>query len=96
MINALHHARPILPIQPNRAELRAGKDFEAVMLTGFIEQMLPENIGGTEAPQAGADVWRSFMAQAIADQLASQNVTGISSLISNQMVHIREGKAEHA
>jgi peptidoglycan hydrolase FlgJ len=96
MIDALNHARPVVALQPNRAEIKAGKDFEAVMLTGFIEQMLPENMGGTDAPQAGADVWRSFMAQAVADQLASQNVTGISALITNQMMQIREGKVDNA
>jgi peptidoglycan hydrolase FlgJ len=96
MIDALNHARPVAAHQPNRAEIKAGKDFEAVMLTGFIEQMLPENMGGTDAPQAGGDVWRSFMAQAVADQLASQNITGLSSLISHQLMQIRTGNSDGA
>jgi peptidoglycan hydrolase FlgJ len=96
MIDALNHASPVAAHQLNRAEIKAGKDFEAVMLTGFIEQMLPENMGGTDAPQAGGDVWRSFMAQAVADQLASQNITGLSSLISHQLMQIRVGNADGA
>jgi peptidoglycan hydrolase FlgJ len=96
MIDALNHAKPAILMQPNRAEIKAGKDFEAVMLTGFIEQMLPENMGGTDVPQAGGDVWRSFMAQAVADQLASQNITGLSSLISHQLLQIRTGNANGA
>ena len=96
MIDALNPAKPISLTQPNRAEIKAGKEFEAVMLTSFIEQILPENMGGTDAPQAGAEVWRSFMAQAVADQLASQNVIGISALVSNQMAQIRGGKADNA
>ena len=96
MIDALNLTKSAVLSRPNRAEINAGKDFEAVMLTGFIEQMLPENMGGTDAPQAGGDVWRSFMAQAVAGQLASQNVTGLSSLIANQLMQIREGKANNA
>jgi peptidoglycan hydrolase FlgJ len=96
MIDAVNNAKPAILMQPNRAEIKAGKDFEAVMLTGFIEQMLPENMGGTNALQAGGDVWRSFMAQAVADQLASQNITGLSSLISHQLLQIRTGNANGA
>ena len=81
---------------PNRAELKAGREFEAVLLTNFVEQMLPENLGETNAPQAGADVWRSFMAQAVADQLAAQSATGIASLIAQQLMQVRESSTHGA
>ena len=90
MIDALNLTNPIALHQPNRAEIRAGREFEAVLLTNFVEQMLPENLGETDAPQAGGNVWRSFMAQAIADQLAAQSTTGISSQIANQLMQVRE------
>ena len=92
MIDSVHFSKNIIVSnQPSPAELKAGREFEAVLLTNFVEQMLPENMGVTEASQAGADVWRSFMATAVADQLASQNTLGIAGLISNQLMHVRTG-----
>jgi peptidoglycan hydrolase FlgJ len=96
MIEAINNAKSAIFAQPNRAEVKAGREFEAVMLSNFVEQMLPENMGETEAPQAGAGVWRSFMAQAIADQLATQNATGVSSLIAHQLMQVRESHADGA
>lgn len=91
MIDLVHLSKNMIVAgQPSRAELNAGKEFEAVLLTNFVEQMLPENMGGTQAPQAGADVWRSFMAQAVADQLAGQNRLGVSGLIAHQLMQKRE------
>ena len=97
MIDPVYFSKnTIISSQPSRAELKAGREFEAVLLTNFVEQMLPENMGGTDAPQAGGDVWRSFMAQAMADQLASQNILGIAGLISNQLMHVRTGNTDGA
>ena len=96
MIDALNMKIPVNTHLPNAAELKAGKEFEAVMLTGFIETMLPQNIGGTEAPHAGADVWRSFMARAVADQLASQNVTGVGTMTAQQLMQHRESIGPNA
>jgi peptidoglycan hydrolase FlgJ len=96
MIDALTIAKPAIANQPNRAEIKAGREFEAVLLTNFVEQMLPENLGETGPPQAGGNVWRSFMAQAIADQLAAQSTTGISNLIANQLMQVRENSSNGA
>lgn len=72
------------------AELKAAEAFEAVLLTGFVETMLPENLGGEQTSGPGADVWRSFLAAAIADQLAGQNVTGLRSVVAGSLVNSRE------
>ena len=100
MIDALQLTKTTLPSQPARAEIKAGQEFEAVLLTNFVEQMLPQNIGGSidgsDKPQAGADVWRSFMARAVADELAKQNITGVSALISGQLADVRRGLANGA
>ncbi len=96
MIDVVSLSKPVALHQPNHAELKAGREFEAVMLTNFVEQMLPENMGETDAPQAGGNVWRSFMAQAVADQLAAQSTTGISNLIAQQLMHVRESSTNGA
>ncbi len=96
MIEAIHHNTYVNLLQPNAAELKAGKEFEAVMLTGFVEQILPKDIGGTETPQLSADIWRSFMARAIADQMASQNVTGVATLTAHQLMLVRQNSAANA
>ena len=95
-MDAVSIFKPAVLRQPSRAEVKAGREFEAVMLTNFVEQILPENIGGTDVPEAGNDVWRSFMAQAIADQLAAQSTTGIANLIAQQLMHVRESSTSGA
>jgi peptidoglycan hydrolase FlgJ len=90
MIEALNFVTPAIAHHATRDEIKAGREFESVLLTHFVEQMLPEINSQTDSPQAGGDVWRSFLAQAIADQLASQNATGISSLIAQQLMQVRE------
>lgn len=67
---------------PTLAERGAAKEFEAVLLTGFVENMLPDNTGGSDLNGPGADIWKSFLAQAIAGQLATQNLTGLSNLVA--------------
>ncbi|MGL4405281.1 MAG: hypothetical protein ACRCT6_05945 [Notoacmeibacter sp.] len=92
MIDALNSAPSLsLAAKPSSAERHAAKEFEAVLLTGFIENMLPKNMGGTETNGPGADVWRSFMASAVADQLAGQNLTGLTGLVSQSLIRNREG-----
>ena len=96
MIDVLNLSIQVSSHLPNRAELKAGREFEAMLLSNFVEQMLPESVGETNAPQAGADVWRSFMAQAVADQLAAQSTTGIASLIAKQLMQVRQSSSDGA
>ena len=88
MIDAVSLSKPAAFSQPNRAEVKAGREFEAVLLTNFVEQILPES--RADAPLTGGDVWRSFMAQAVADQLAAQSKTGVGALIANQLMQVRQ------
>ena len=90
MFDAVALSKPAAFHQPNRAELKAGREFEAVLLTNFVGQILPENMGNIDASHAGGDVWRSFMAQAVADQLAVQSKTGVGALIANQLMQVRQ------
>lgn len=91
MIDVISNTHRVSPAAvANAAELKAAKAFEAVLLTGFVQTMLPENLGGEQTSGPGADVWRSFLASALAEQLAEQNVTGLSSFVVSSLVKSRE------
>lgn len=62
---------------PDAAE-KVSKEFEAVFLTEVIDEMFKNvNIGNFGGGYA-EETWRSFLAQAYADQLAGQGSTGIA------------------
>lgn len=77
-------------ISVTRAQ-QAAREFEAVFLSQFTEQMLPQ-AGAVFGEGAGADVWRSQMADVLARALAVQGVAGLAELIGADTPNI-EGNA---
>ncbi|MEL6750810.1 MAG: rod-binding protein [Pseudomonadota bacterium] len=66
--------------RPAPAAKSVGTEFETLVLTNLIETMLPKGdaiYGGG----AGADVWRSQLAQTIAAQLAHAETIGIAKTL---------------
>jgi flagellar protein FlgJ len=65
--------------------LEAGKSFEAMFLSQFVDEML-KTVPATGSKNGFAeDMWRSFMAQALADELVGssgstivRNITGVA------------------
>lgn len=78
--------RPALA--PSREDLRireTARDFEAAMIATMVESMMVtgkvETFGGGHAEE----MWRSFQARAIADQIAAQGGVGLARSVESAM-----------
>ena len=73
-----------LPLK-NAKEIQTGKDFEAVFLTQFVDQMM--KTAGTTAfgGKQQADMWRSFMSEEIAKNLVEQGGLGLAGNVSDML-----------
>jgi Rod binding domain-containing protein len=72
-------ARAALP-QPKAPGSETARAFEAMVLKPLVETMLPQS-EAVYGSGPGADIWRSFMAGAVADALAASGSTGIADLL---------------
>lgn len=71
---------------PSPADLRdTARKFEASFLTPMVDEML--KTAGSSSFGAGnaEEVWRSFLASAIAQQIADSDSTGIADGIARQL-----------
>lgn len=58
--------------------------FEAFLLQSWLEDMLPKTDGGVYGNDAGAEIWRSMMAEQISAQLARADVVGLQKLLGHK------------
>jgi Rod binding domain-containing protein len=69
-----------------------GKKFEAVFLTQFVDQMMktvdPSAFGGEKQ----AEMWRSFMSEALAEQLAENGGFGFSANVTDAISAYQRGR----
>ncbi|MEK4035346.1 rod-binding protein [Methylocystis sp. IM3] len=56
--------------------------FEAFLLQSWLENVMPRG-DGVYGAQAGADIWRSMMADQISSQLARADVMGLQKLLEH-------------
>lgn len=72
------------------------KDFEKVFLTQFVDQMLktvgPTAFGGEKQ----ADMWRSFLSEAIAGSLTEQGGFGIGTTVADVVAAYDKGRQDGA
>ena len=71
---------PVLPIAapPSRAR-KAETKLESVMLGEFIGEMLPKDASSVYGQGYAGDMWRSMLAERVADQIAASGRLGIAS-----------------
>ncbi len=78
---------------PDEAKETARK-FEAMFLSQVVEEMIKTvdvgDYGGGEAEEK----WRSFLASAVADQIAEQGGTGIAQTIETAINSYKSAQAE--
>lgn len=60
------------------AAANAFQNFEAMVLSSFVETMLPQNSEATFGSGSAGQIWRSMLAQQIATQLADSGGIGIA------------------
>ncbi len=58
--------------------------FEAFILQSWLEDILPKSSDGVYGSEAGADIWRSMMAEQIGGQLARADAVGLRKLLERQ------------
>jgi len=66
------------PVKPNH-EAEVLKKFEAVVLTTFVQSMMPKNAESVFGEGLAGDMWKSQMAEKIAEQLTDRGGIGIAN-----------------
>ncbi|MHA7772929.1 rod-binding protein [Roseibium sp. M-1] len=61
------------------------KQFEAMILTQFVETMLPQDSEEIFGKGAAGEIWKSMLAEQVANQLAASGGVGIADLISDTL-----------
>ena len=70
---------------------KAYQEFEAMVLSSFVETMLPQNADATFGTGTAGQIWRSMLAQQIATQMAAAGGIGIAAQLRSS-----EATAGHA
>ena len=88
-------SQPISPLTPpadTHAAARTGaeerelaREFEAVFLSQFVDQMMKTVDYGPASGGQGAEMWRSFLSQAMAERLADRGGLGLGANIEQML-----------
>ena len=62
-----------------------GREFEAVFLSQFVDEMMSTIDYGPASGGQGAEIWRSFMSQALAEKLAERGGFGMGANIEQML-----------
>jgi len=66
------------------------REFEAVFLSQFVDEMMSTINHGPVSGGQGAEIWRSFMSQALAEKLSERGGLGLGANIE-QMLNAYRG-----
>ncbi len=72
---------------------RAARDFEAAFLAQAVDEMLKTTKTGMFGGGHAEDTWRSFLARAVADQIAAEGGTGIARSVRGAIDAYQGGSA---
>ncbi len=99
-VSVFNNATPIPARYQNGNALRATTDaatiaqkFEAFILQSMIETILPKEGGAAFGHGAGAGVWRSMLAEQLANQIAKSGGVGLQKSIN---AHIKTQGGSHS
>ncbi len=76
---------------------KTAQDFEASFLSSMLQTMF-QGVGSSEPPfggGAGEDMWKSFLAEAMAKQMAKSGGIGVSRAVAREMLKM-QGLSEAA
>lgn len=80
--------------QSNDTTLRTRQDvaqeFEAVLLSKFVDEMMKTVSVGTFGNKQQAEIWRSFLSDAVADQIAQSGGLGLEPQIKDAIGAYRQ------
>lgn len=66
-------------------DARVSKEFETVFISQFVDQMMKTVDYGPTSGGQGAEMWRSFLSQAMAEQLSERGGLGLSANIEQML-----------
>ncbi|MGY6704320.1 rod-binding protein [Roseinatronobacter sp.] len=78
---------------PTTDEARAAHEFETVFLSQAVEEMMRGISAGEFGGGHGEEMWRSFMARALAEEIATHGSVGIARSIAAGISAYSTGKA---
>ncbi len=92
-LNEIQRPSPVRPAitAPVSREAKAERQFESVVLSQFIGEMLPKDTPSAFGQGYAGDMWRSMLAERVADQIAASGRLGIAHRLFAQ--HPVEGSA---
>ncbi|WP_269581826.1 rod-binding protein [Roseibium sp. Sym1] len=62
-----------------------GEKFEAMILTQFVETMLPDDAEMVFGKGSAGEIWKSMLAEQVATQLAASGGVGIADIIKDSL-----------
>jgi peptidoglycan hydrolase FlgJ len=77
-------------------ETKAYKKFEAYLMQTFVESMLPKNASGIYGSGTAGEIWRSMLAEHVANEMASGTALGIAENIANFKARINKSTTSAA
>ena len=92
---------PSVPVAPSTGaqvavhrgtdEARVAREFEAMLLSQAVDQMLDTVEIGAMGGGFAEETWRSFLARAIAEEIAGTGATNISESVQSAIAGYRDG-----
>ena len=73
-----------------------GEDFEAMILTQFVETMLPNDAEQVFGEGSAGEIWKSMLAEQVATQLAASGGVGIADMINDSLTQALSDKGDTA
>lgn len=73
-----------------------GEDFEAMILTQFVETMLPDDAEQVFGKGSSGEIWKSMLAEQVATQLAASGGVGIADMINDSLTQATADKGDTA
>jgi len=75
--------------QPTAEDMQVAQKFEAVFISQFVDQMMSTVDYGPASGGQGAEIWRSFLSDAMAQQLADRGGLGMGESIGRMLAAYR-------
>jgi Rod binding domain-containing protein len=70
-------------------EIKAYKKFEAYLMQTFIESMLPKSNANLYGSGTAGEIWRSMLAEHIANEMSGTTALGIAETLANFKAKVR-------
>lgn len=81
----IHNGAPLTPDADARRANAKAADFEAVFLSQFVDQMMKTTGDTAFGGEKQAEMWRSFMSEAVAKHLVEQGGLGLTGQVSEML-----------